>query len=235
VATSAVRDAENGQTFLAAASEAAGVQAELLAGDEEGRLAFAGATADLGETLGDDVVVDIGGGSTELVVRGPFAVEAISLDIGCVRLTERYLRTDPPTAQELTNAVGWVGAELDRAVDSVPALGRLRPNRRLIGLAGTVSTLAALDQGLVEYDRDRIHHAVLLADTVEHWFWTLAGEPSAKRLERPGMLEGRQDVIVGGTLVLREVMRRFSFDECLVSEADMLDGMARSLLEGGPA
>ena len=229
-ATSAVRDATNGQEFLAAATATVGFPAELLSGQEEGRLAYAGATADLPAVLGDDVVVDIGGGSTELVLQRGGQVQAVSMDIGCVRLTERTLRSDPPTADEIADAIAVVNAELDRAVRTVPALSDLRPGSRLIGLAGTVSTLAALEQGLVAYDRNRIHHFELNRDAVERWCGLLAGERAADRLCRPGMLAGREDVIVGGALVLRRVMERFAFGRCLVSESDILDGLALSQL-----
>jgi len=230
VATSAVRDAVNGDEFLLAASDVVGTQAELLSGDEEGRLAYAGATRDLAPAQGDDVVVDIGGGSTELVVAAGDRVEAVSLDLGCVRLTERHLHHDPPSPDELDAAVRTIASELDRAVGAVPTLGALAPGSRLLGLAGTVSTLAALEQGLAHYDRDRIHHAVLSAATVTRWCARLAAEPSSARGARPGMTPGREDVIVGGALVLRQVMDRFGFEACLVSESDILDGLADSLL-----
>ena len=228
VATSAVRDAVNGQDFLDAATQAIGSPAELLSGTEEGTLAYAGATTGLPPSSGDDVVVDIGGGSTELVLQRSGRIEAISLDLGCVRLTERYLQSDPPTAAELAAAGATVDAELDRAVRTVGALRTLRPTSRLIGLAGTVSTIAALDQGLAEYDWDRLHHYVLSDVAVDRWLEALAGEPAKQRLARLGMVAGRQDVIVGGAIVLRRVMTRFGFAECLVSESDILDGLVAS-------
>jgi exopolyphosphatase / guanosine-5'-triphosphate,3'-diphosphate pyrophosphatase len=228
-ATSAVRDAVNGREFLDAAADVVGVRAELLSGVEEGRLAYAGATAGLVGEPGEPVVVDIGGGSTELIVEEAGRVGAVSMDIGCVRLTERYLRHDPPLPEELAATVGAVTAELERAEDALPPLRRRGPGRRLVGLAGTVSTLSALEQGLVAYDRDRIHHSVLGFDTVDRWAATLAAEPSSARARRPGMVRGREDVITGGALVLREVMARFGFAACLVSESDILDGLVASL------
>ena len=167
VATSAVRDAANGQEFLDAASRVVGTPAELLSGDEEGRLAYAGATADLPPVAGDDVVVDIGGGSTELVVGRHGKVDAVSLDIGCVRVTERFLRDDPPSGPQIARARAAIAAELDRAQAQLPVLGTRGAERRLIGLAGTVSTLSALDQGIVEYDR-------LTGSTTRSW----GGPPS---------------------------------------------------------
>lgn len=234
-ATSAVRDAANGSDFLDAARAAVGVPAELLSGEEEGMLAYAGATTGLTPSPGDDVVVDIGGGSTELIVATGAARElgVVSLDIGCVRLTERCLRHDPPLAEELDDAVSVVGEHLARATEVVPALDSLAPKSRLIGLAGTVSTLSMLDQGLAAYSWGKVHHAVLERATVEHWRRTLAREPAAARAQRAGMVAGRQDVIVAGAIVLEAVMRRFGFDRCLVSESDILDGLVASLRSGG--
>ena len=228
-ATSAVRDAANGRAFLDAAGDAVGAPAELLPGEEEGRLAYAGATAGLGPGAADDVVVDIGGGSTELIVGTAQGLGVVSLRLGCVRLSERCFRHDPPDHGDLVAALAVIDAELARAVAAVPALGALQPGSRLIGLAGTVSTLSMLDQRLAEYDWGRVHHSVLDLATVERWCTTLAREPARERVRRPGMVEGREDVIVGGALVLRSVMRRFAFDRCLVSESDILDGLAASL------
>jgi exopolyphosphatase/guanosine-5'-triphosphate,3'-diphosphate pyrophosphatase len=230
-ATSAVRDAENGEEFLEAASGVLGVPAELLAGAEEGAFAFAGATSDLPPGPGDVVVVDIGGGSTELIVgrtTGPPA-GVVSLDVGCVRLTERFLRHDPPSAVELGDARGEIEVQLDLALRAVPALRTLHAGSRLVGLAGTVSTLAMLDQGLARYEWGRVHHAVLGRETVHRWAGVLAGEPAAARARRPGMVPGREDIIVGGVVVLDAVMARLGFARCLVSERDILDGLAASL------
>ena len=229
VATSAVRDAGNGADFLAAAGRVVGVPAELLTGDEEGRLSYAGATADLAAGPGDDLVLDIGGGSTELVVGGSGGIEAVSVDLGCVRLTERHLRHDPPTEDELAATRATIARELDRAEAAVPRLGGGSPGRRLIGLAGTVSTAAMLDLGLADYDRDQVHHARLAASAVAGWTRRLAAMPAAARARLPGMVEGREDVIVGGMLELDQVMARFGFAEVLVSESDILDGLAASL------
>ncbi len=222
-----MRDAVNGDEFLAAASEASGVPAELLDGNAEGALAFAGATAALDACPADVVIIDIGGGSTELVTGGE-RVRGVSLDLGCVRLTERFLHTDPPSAPELAAAVRFIGTELDRAAAALPGLSG--DGHTLVGLAGTVSTLGALAQGLSHYDRDRIHHFVLEAGVVASWCARLATERAADRARFPGMAPGREDVIVGGVLVLRETMRRFGFERCVVSESDLLDGIAMGLL-----
>jgi exopolyphosphatase / guanosine-5'-triphosphate,3'-diphosphate pyrophosphatase len=228
-ATSAARDAANGAEFLAAAGRVIGVGAELLLGEEEGRLAYRGATAGLEDPAGA-VVVDIGGGSTELVVDGPSGIEAISMPLGCVRLTERCLHHDPPAASELDDAFEVVSLELARAVRTVPALSGATATR-LIGVAGTVSTLAALELGLEVHDPERTHHTELTASTVAHWLQVLAREPAAARLARGPMAPGREDVIVGGVVVLQGVMRALGFASCLSSESDILDGLAASLLE----
>jgi exopolyphosphatase / guanosine-5'-triphosphate,3'-diphosphate pyrophosphatase len=231
VATSAVRDARNGDMFLRGAADVVGVPAELLDGQTEGALACRGATADLPAVPGDDVVVDIGGGSTELAVRRDGTVRAVSLDIGCVRLTERFLHDDPPAPDQLEAAARFVRSSLRHAEEEVPVLARLLPKSRLVGLAGSVTTLAALDLGLDGYDPARTHHAVLTLRAVEHWYGTLAGEPTAKRAQRRAIAAGREDVIPGGALVLHEVMTTFGFDQCVVSETDILDGLAMSLLD----
>ena len=229
-ATSAARDASNGAEFLAAAGEVTGIEPELLAGTEEGRLSMAGALSDLGHEEGPFLILDIGGGSTELVAgTGPEDPElsVVSLQVGCVRITERFLISDPPTPDQLEEGEAMVNALLDQAIADHP---RFLAAHRLVGLAGTVTTLASLHLGLERYDRDRIHHAVLSVGDVYDWYRTLASEVTVARLDRAGMVPGREDVIVGGALILAAVMTRFGFDECLVSEADILDGMAAGLL-----
>lgn len=234
VATSAVRDAANGRDFLDAARETVGVAAEVLSGAQEGSLASRGATAGLAPPVGDDVVVDIGGGSTELIVaRARADAGIVSLDVGCVRLTERCFHHDPPLDTEIAEAIAVVDGHLARAVEAVPALDTLAQGSRLIGLAGTVSTLSMLEQGLSEYSWGKVHHSVLSRDAVDRWCRTLAGEPASARKARPGMVPGREDVIVAGAVVLERVMDRFGFDCCLVSESDILDGLVMSLGPGG--
>jgi exopolyphosphatase/guanosine-5'-triphosphate,3'-diphosphate pyrophosphatase len=232
VATSAVRDASNGGHFLKAASEITGARAEILSGMEEGRLSYAGATAGLKPFTSGTAVVDIGGGSTELIVQHLGEIHAASMELGCVRLSERYLRHDPPQEREIARTVEEIETELDRIIASTPAFGSIHPDTRLVGLAGTVSTIAALQMGLTTYQRERVHHAVLTERTVAHWCEVLACDTSAQRAKRPGMIEGRQDVIVGGSLVLREVMARFTISLCLVSESDILDGLIFSMQPG---
>jgi exopolyphosphatase/guanosine-5'-triphosphate,3'-diphosphate pyrophosphatase len=233
VATSAVRDAANPEAFLEPASDVVGVRAEVLSGDEEGRLSYEGATAELPDIGGQTVVIDIGGGSTEIVTFTGGAIAAISLDIGCVRLTERYLKSDPPTVEEVDTARGAIGAELDRATLEIPVLATLGARDRLVGLAGTVSTLASLELGLIRYERERIHHSVLSRTSVEKWCDLLGAERVQDRAERPAITKGREDVIFGGALVLRETMIRFGLAECVVSEADILDGLVLGLRDSG--
>ena len=227
-ATSAARDALNRDEFFDEAERIVGVRPELLAGAEEGRLSFAGATADLDPAGGPWLVVDIGGGSTELVIGpgpdgGPVAVR--SLDVGCVRLTERFLAGDPPAAAELAAARAHVAELLDAAVADQPGF---LDGATLVGLAGTVACLAAVDQELDGYDRDRVHHYRLRADRVAAVLERFSAMTADERRKVPGVEEARADVIVGGTVVLAEVMTRFGFTECLTSEADILDGLVLS-------
>jgi exopolyphosphatase/guanosine-5'-triphosphate,3'-diphosphate pyrophosphatase len=228
-ATSAARDAANREDFFAAAEAAIGVRPELLSGDEEGRLSFAGATAELDPAEGPYLVVDIGGGSTEFVVgdAGAEPDGVMSVDVGCVRVTEKYLLHDPPQPEELSQAISVVHDYLDDVGREIPSIKGVK---RLVGLAGTVTTVAAVEIGLPTYDRDRIHHFVLTRSAAEDVFRTLATERRADRIFNPGLEEARADVIVGGTAVLVTIMRHFDFNECLVSEADILDGLAATLL-----
>ncbi len=230
VATSAARDADNGDDFLTAAADVSGFDAELLTGTEEGRLSMAGAVSDLIAADGPFLVLDIGGGSTELVTgTGPDdpALTAVSLQVGCVRVAERFLASDPPTPDELAAAAAMIGDLLEAAVAEHPSV---LAAHTLVGLAGTVTTLSSLNMGLDEYDRDRVHHSVLTLDEVDAWYRALAGEIKAARLDRAGMVVGREDVIVAGALVLSVVMHRLDLDRCLVSEADILDGLVAGLL-----
>jgi len=227
-ATSAVRDAGNRDEFFGPARAAVGVDAELLDGDEEGRLSFAGATAELDPGSGPWLVADIGGGSTELAAGGVGGPDAVrSLDVGCVRVTERFLVHDPPTAAEREAAVTFVAGQLDAAAAEQPSL---RQASTLVGLAGTVAAAASLDQRLDGYDRDALHHYRLPAGRVRALLDELASMPAAERRRRPGMEAQRADVIVGGLIVLDTLLDRFGMEECLTSEADILDGLVATLL-----
>ena len=226
VATSATRDADNAADFVRLVKEVLGVAPEVLTGAEEAMLSFTGATAELaaGGDGGPFLVTDIGGGSTEFVL-GPGEHSAISVNIGCVRMTERHLHGDPPTSQEVTAAI----ADIDTALDTVAATVPVRQARTLIGLAGSVTTVAAIAMGLATYDAARIHHARVSAAAVHEVTRGLLAQTRAARAAIGVMHPGRVDVIGGGTLVLDRLMERFGFSEVLVSEHDILDGMAWSL------
>ncbi len=228
-ATSASRDASNRADFFGPATDILGVAPELISGEEEARLSFEGATADL-PAGGRTLVVDIGGGSTEFVVGVDDIEQSLSTDMGCVRLTEKYLHGDPPLPEELSNCLGEVEQHLDDVAREVPgAAGAVR----FVGLAGTVTTVAAVEIGLAEYDRDAIHHFVLTREAAEDVFRTLATEAIDDRRHNPGLDPGRVDVIVGGCCILVGIFRYFGFSECIVSEADILDGLILSQLRQG--
>ncbi|MGI5147629.1 exopolyphosphatase [Plantactinospora sp. CA-294935] len=233
-ATSASRDASNAGEFRAMVVDTLGVEPEVVTGEEEARLSFTGAV----RGLGDDVrapylVVDIGGGSTEFVVGGrpagggAAAVDAaVSVDIGCVRMTERHLHGDPPTPEQLAAAEADITAVVDRALSVVPG----REAATLIGLAGSVTTVAGIALGLPEYRPDRIHHARIPYADVLKVTSDLLARSSAERLTIPVMHPGRADVIGAGALVLRIVMERAGMSSVIASERDILDGIAYSLL-----
>ncbi|MGH9026273.1 MAG: exopolyphosphatase [Acidimicrobiia bacterium] len=223
-ATSAARDAENRDDFFRAVKEALGVEPELLAGTDEARLSFLGATTGL-DAPAPYLVVDIGGGSTEFVVGSKEPEGLISLDIGCVRITEQFLGSDPPQPEELSAAVSVVR---DHLADVERAVPQARQAATLIGLAGTITTVAAIELG--GYDPVRTHHFRLTREAAEDVFRTLATESAEQRRHNPGLDPERVDVIVGGTAILVTVMRVLEFDEMLVSEADILDGLIRSLV-----
>jgi exopolyphosphatase/guanosine-5'-triphosphate,3'-diphosphate pyrophosphatase len=203
------------------------VRPELLSGEQEAALSFAGATSDLDPALGPFTVVDIGGGSTEFVVGTAEVSGAMSVDMGCVRLTEQFLRGDPPGPDELSSCLSVVAAYLADVRRELPGVDAATT---FVGLAGTVTAAAAVEIGLPSYDRDRIHHYRLSKAAVEDVFRTLATEPLEDRIHNPGLEKERADVIVGGLCVLVQIMRTFGFAECLVSEADILDGLALGLL-----
>jgi len=227
-ATSAARDAANRDELFDVAEAVVGTRPELLSGLDEGQLSFRGATAELNPEMGPFLVVDLGGGSTELSVGTTGCEAAMSLDVGCVRLTEKYLHSDPPLPEELHACISVTGAHLDDVDREMPAA---RQARTFVGLAGTISTAAAVEQGLHDYDRNKIHHFELTKAAAEDVFRTLATESRADRAFNPGLEPGRVDVIVGGMAILVKIMRHFGFESCLVSESDILDGMVLSLLD----
>jgi len=224
-ATSAARDVTNRDAFFDIAEEVLGVAPELLTGEEEARLSFLGATSEL-DAPTPYLVVDIGGGSTELVVGTTEPEELISIDTGCVRVTEQYFESDPPAPEELSDAVSVVRDLIADAAREIP--GALNAST-FVGLAGTVTTVAAIELGLPAHDAGRTHHFRLTKAAAEDVFRTLATESHDQRRHNPGLEPGRVDVIVGGALVLVTLLRTLGYDEVLVSEADILDGLVRSL------
>lgn len=230
-ATSAARDATNSQDFFDAAERALGVRPELLDGDEEARLSFLGATAELPAHDGPFLVIDVGGGSTELALGTTFPEALISLQLGCVRMTERHLKTDPPTAAQLDACLADIRSQVAKARATIDT----RRARRVVGLAGTVSALAALELGLLHYDATRTHHRTLTRAQVESSFERLSCMPLAERrriLAEPQ----RAEVIVGGAAVLLTLLRELELAELLVSEHDILDGLvaASAAATGNP-
>jgi exopolyphosphatase / guanosine-5'-triphosphate,3'-diphosphate pyrophosphatase len=229
VATSATRDAENSADFVARVKEVLGVAPEVITGDEEARLSFTGATRELAGSAGwppPYLVADIGGGSTEFVLGDQAGVQAAaSVNIGCVRMTERHLHGDPPSAAEVAAASVDIDAALDEVGASVPAMEA----RTLVGLAGSVTTVAGIALGLETYDAARLHHASVTAAQVHAVTSGLLAQTRAERAAIGLMHPGRVDVIGAGALVLDRIMTRFGFAGVLVSEHDILDGMAWSL------
>ncbi|WP_433653499.1 exopolyphosphatase [Micromonospora zamorensis] len=227
-ATSASRDAANADDFTEMVQRTLGVAPEVVSGDEEARLSFTGAVRGLpADAKAPFLVVDIGGGSTEFVVgdRAAGVRAAISVDIGCVRMTERHLPGDPPTPEQVAAAQADIAAVVDRALAVVPG----REAATLVGLAGSVTTVVALAQGLREYDPERIHHARVSYEAVAQVTADLLGQTREQRLANPVMHPGRADVIGAGALVLRVIMERAGMPSVVASEHDILDGIAWSL------
>ncbi|MDT3726621.1 Ppx/GppA phosphatase family protein [Streptomyces sp. DSM 41972] len=230
VATSASRDAENRDDFVRGVVDILGVEPEVITGDQEAEFSFTGATKEL--TGRDDLrrpflVVDIGGGSTEFVVGDDRVRAARSVDVGCVRMTERHLVrdgavTDPPTGERIAAMRADIEAALDRAEEAVP----LREARTLVGLAGSVTTVSAIAQDLPAYDSAAIHHSRVSRDRVREITEWLLRSTHAERAAVPSMHPGRVDVIGAGALVLLAIMERTGAEEVVVSEHDILDGIA---------
>ncbi|MGN9840730.1 Ppx/GppA phosphatase family protein [Nonomuraea sp. H19] len=237
VATSATRDAANRHEFVDGVRAIFGVEPEVVTGADEAELSFTGATKGLvrlsPETevpqgpLPPYLVVDIGGGSTEFVVGSEHAEAALSVDIGCVRLTERHLRDagDPPSAPALEAVVADIEAALDRVEAEVP----VQRAHTLVGLAGSVTTVAGIALDLSHYDPARIHHSRISAQQVHEVTRRLLAMTHGERAAVPVMHPGRVDVIGVGALILDRIVRRFAFSQVIVSEHDILDGIAWSL------
>ena len=226
-ATSAARDAANRDELFDLAEQVVGTRPELLSGDEEAALSFRGATAELDPADGPFLVVDIGGGSTEFIVGTSEVEAAMSVDIGCVRLTEQYIESDPPAPEELHACISVTDAWLEDVTREMP---RVAEAKTFVGLAGTITTMAAVELGLHEWDRDAIHHFRFGRTAIEDVFRTLATETLEDRKHNPGLEPGRADVIVAGSCIFVAIVRRLGFEECLVSESDILDGLISSLI-----
>jgi len=236
-ATSAVREATNREELERAVLELAGAELEVISGEREAELSFLGATRGLAGALDARgrplearppfLVVDVGGGSTELAVGAERPEAAVSTRMGSVRMTERFVAHDPPTAAELEEARREIGAILSEVEGTIPAGSA----RTLVAVAGTATTLRAIDLGLPSYDPEAIHRTWLVRERAERVLAELAAMTNAERAAIPVMPPGRGDVIVCGALILVEVLRRFGFERALVSETDILDGLAFEALE----
>ncbi|MGH3764911.1 MAG: exopolyphosphatase [Pseudonocardiaceae bacterium] len=234
VATSATRDAANREDFFAMVRCTLGADAEVITGDEEAQLSFTGAVGDLDPADGSFVVVDVGGGSTEVVLGdrdgGRAEVTAArSVNVGCVRITERHLRSDPPTPEEISAAEQFAAQSLREAFAEVP----VDKARTWVGVAGTITTLSAVAQRLAGYDPERTHLSRLTLEQVRGCAEDLLASTHQQRAGNPVIHPGRVDVIAGGALIVRvlaeELHARAGIAELVVSEHDILDGIALGL------
>jgi exopolyphosphatase/guanosine-5'-triphosphate,3'-diphosphate pyrophosphatase len=223
-ATSAARDAKNSAVFFDAAEAALGTRPELLPGEDEARFSFLGATSGLDVKEGPFLVVDIGGGSTEFVLGSTAPEQLISVDMGCVRMTERHLKSDPPTQAEIAACL----ADTRDVLERVRAAVDVKRMRRMVGLAGTITMLGALAKGLTRYDPGQTHHMLLTHVQVEGLCERLC-KASVEQRRKLLFEPKRAEVIVGGALVLLAILREFGITELMVSETDILDGLAASL------
>lgn len=228
VATSAARDVSNRDAFFAGVRQALGVDAEVIDGMEEASLSFAGAISGIQVIDEPVLVIDCGGGSTELVLgRGSSIDSRVSLNIGSVRLRERFLHDDPPTVEQIDDARKYVREALDSCPVDVAAA------RTVIGVAGTVTSLSAIGQNLTDYDRAKVHRSVLTVGQISD----LAGKllsSTVDEVEQMGPLKRRRaEVLCGGAVIIDEVCRRATAGKLVVSETDILDGMALAMLAQG--
>lgn len=228
IATSAARDAANATALFDMAERVLGVRPELISGAEEAALSFAGATEGLEPSAGPFLVVDIGGGSTEFAVGSGSELEVISVDMGSVRMTEQFVHSDPPRPDELSNLLQVIAAHLDDVSQGLAALDTVRS---IVAVAGTATTVAAVEIGLQVYDADVIDGFVLTRSAAEDVFRTLATESFDDRCHNPGLDPARADVIVAGSAILVGVMRYLSAEEVLVRDHDILDGLIGSQLD----
>jgi exopolyphosphatase/guanosine-5'-triphosphate,3'-diphosphate pyrophosphatase len=224
VATSATRDAVNREEFLDGVRRRFGVDAEVPSGEREAATTYAGATHDL---PGDErtLVIDIGGGSTEFILGNREPAAMLSIDVGCVRLFERHLASDPPAPEE----VAALRRDVREHLAKVPEVLDPGTARRVVGVAGTVTTVTAIALGLERYDPERIHHAAVDSRRIGQTAERLAAMTIAQRAALPVMAKGREDVIAAGALVLDEICRTFGFPRLIASETDILDGVLLGL------
>lgn len=228
VATSASRDARNAELFVNGVRTRLGVNPEVISGSEEASLSFIGAVRGLSSLASPLLVADIGGGSTELVRGNATSLEldaSYSMNIGCVRMTERHLHSDPPTDEEVKRTVETIDRALDEALRTVP----VADVATFVGLAGTVTTVAAMAHGLAEYDAAEIHGLSCTLGQVEAVTDRLLAMTKDQRAAEPVMHPGRVDVIAGGALVLRQILRRLPVRDVIAAETDLLDGIVYSL------
>jgi exopolyphosphatase / guanosine-5'-triphosphate,3'-diphosphate pyrophosphatase len=225
-ATSAVRDASNREELADAVLRLTGEPMEVLTGEEEAALSFLGSTRGLDHPA-PYLVLDIGGGSTEFVVGGREPNASVSTDMGSVRLTERLVRHDPPSYDELESLERTIGDQLSYVEDRLP----VHDARTLVAVAGTSTTVQAIALGLPEYDPERLHRSILSRDEAERVYRLLADMTTEERRALPVMAPGREDVIPAGAAILASAMRRWGFAEALVSETDILDGLAYRMFE----
>ncbi len=225
VATAACRVANNTSQFFAEVKKISGAEPELISGEIEGALSFVGATSSLDEKMAT-LVIDIGGASTELMVGTETLDFAVSLPFGAVNLTEAELHRDPPRPEELTNAISLVSDAIDDVAHNYPLIGQID---RVVGVAGTIVTVAAVEVGQKTFDPSALHKLKLSREAVEDVFRTLATERLSDRVFNPGLPRDRADIIVGGCCVLVAVMRRLQISEIVVSQYNLLDGLISEL------
>ena len=227
VASSASRDALNREEFFDQAEKVLGVRPELVSGDEEAQLAYRGCTSQLVPDPNGHLIIDIGGGSTELIMGTSQLSQAHSIDVGAVRMTERHLRHDPPQPEELLNAIGEVEDFFEDVLRTNPSMKHVR---QIIGTAGTIVTVAAIEIGQQIFNANELHGFILTRDAIEDVFRTLATESLVDRRHNPGLPPERADVIVGGCCVLVALMRSLNANELTVSTNNILDGVCAELL-----
>lgn len=225
-ATAACRNADNGQDFINKLEQQTQCKTQIISGEMEGKLSFLGAVSGIKQNNLSKVVFDIGGGSTEFAVSDEHNNEVcesvVSIPIGSVRITKRHLDSDPPTPEELSNALGEIKEYLK---DVESQISRIRDSDLWIGVAATTTTVAAVEIGQKEFDANQLHEMVLTKENVEDVFRTLATESHQDRIYNPGLEKERADVIVGGVAILVSVMRYFELSEITVSCTDLLDGL----------